>query len=70
MDACPTCGAELQATASIYLENVTLSEDGAVVSYDVARHLGDDATGVVLDNVRVYCANDHAPGIAPAGRWS
>lgn len=60
MDCCPNCGAEIEGTAIVYLEAVTLDEHQRVAGFLVAERLGDEAGGVSLNapGCRVYCSDD------------
>ena len=72
VSTCPVegCSAPLEATVQLYLEHVSLSDEGHVVDFDIAGHLyeGLDWYGWRLRDVvraadaetlRVYCRNDH-----------
>jgi hypothetical protein len=62
MDTCPKCGGRIEATVPVYLENVVLDADGAIVGYELG-FTWDEEHGGAFDwetgKARLYCENDH-----------
>lgn len=62
MNTCPTCGGRIEATVPVYLQNVVLDDEGAIVDYELA-FTDDQAHGGPFDwesdAGRLYCENDH-----------
>jgi len=59
---CPECGAELQATVKLYLYEVAVTADGAVLSYEGGPKPEDESDILELCDMQdtsIYCANDH-----------
>lgn len=59
MNKCKECGSEIQATVKVYLSNVVLDDEGNITSYEISHHLADTPDGLVFDDARVYCREDH-----------
>lgn len=67
-DKCPDCGAELQASAKVYFDDVVLNDAGEVVAMALS-HTNDVVGGhpmAIEMELVVYCKNDHPiadPGV-------
>ena len=55
---CPHCGAPLQATASVYLEEVAIDAHGRMVAGEIAYGLIEPGEIMPMPAYRVYCSSD------------